>query len=532
MQRWRLRFSGWLPIVLAGVVMALLVVLAWQGVDASRSHRAVAEAVVHDYLSYAGERLGDRVRAAAAEALQVLACADSGQRALVAATVVAADREAPQCSALRPSAVFIRSDAGEGLQILAGALDEAVVAGLDRWLGDSPCEREPSCIGVPSVAPPLVVLAQRVADAGGPRVVGFVMTGGEFGRLVDGLADPAALLPRALASKGDRLGPGWLRVATIRSGDTVLHARPAVDAPLRTVAARLGGEGEDLAVEIGLRADAAAALVIGGLPSSRLPAIFTLLAVSLALGGGAVWQVRREQRLARRRSELIAHVSHEIRTPVAQIRLFAETLRHGRVRSGHEAARSLDIIDEEAGRLAGLVDNLLQFTRSGDTRRPLSPAAVSLAGFFAATVERFGPLAGVKDAEIRVSVDPPATEAWVDPTALGHIVFNLLDNAVKYGPAGEGIELGASQRSGSVRIWVRDRGPGIPARDAESVWEPFTRLSRGVEHRVPGTGVGLAIVRDLVRRQGGRAWIEHPPDGGLRVVFELPAATASRRASA
>lgn len=532
MRRSLLRFSGWVPVVAAGAVLAVLVVLAWQGVDASRSHRAVAESVVHDYLSYAGERLSDRVRAAVADSLEIVACADPGQRSLVATKLIAAGEGAPQCPALRPSTAFVRSEAGGEIEILAGALDDAAVAGLDRWLGGSRCAARAYCIGVPSLTPPLIVVAQRVADAAGWRVVGLVMTGAEFGRFVDRLSDPEALLPRSLASRGDRIGPGWLRVTAIRSGDTVLHARPAIDGPVRRIAARLGDDGEDLTAEIGLRADAAAALVIGGLPSSRLPAIMTLLAVSLALGGGAIWQVRRERRLGRRRSELIAHVSHEIRTPVAQIRLFAETLRHGRVRSEHEAARSLDIIDEEAGRLAGLVDNLLQFTRSGDARRPLTPARVALAGFFAATVERFAPLASVKDAGIRVAVDPREAEAWVDPSALGHIVFNLLDNAVKYGPAGQAIELGASQRAGSVRIWVRDRGPGIPLDDADRVWEPFTRLSRGVEQRVSGTGVGLAIVHDLVRRQGGRAWIEHPPDGGLRVVLELPAATASRCASA
>jgi signal transduction histidine kinase len=109
----------------------------------------------------------------------------------------------------------------------------------------------------------------------------------------------------------------------------------------------------------------------------------------------------------------------------------------------------------------------------------------------------------------------------VDPEALHQTVINLLDNAVKYGRGR--VTLRAVLRNGWARMEVEDDGPGVPARDRLRVWEPFVRLSP--EGTVPGSGIGLAVVRELVAAHGGECRVDPAPSGGARFVVELPNAT-------
>jgi signal transduction histidine kinase len=157
---------------------------------------------------------------------------------------------------------------------------------------------------------------------------------------------------------------------------------------------------------------------------------------------------------------------------------------------------------------------------------------VALAPLADAAARDFAPLApGV---ELRSAVAPgPAgapLAAHADPAALRQVLLNLLDNAVRYGPPGQTVTVGASaDDAGGVAIWVDDEGPGIPPASRGRVWEPFVRLpARAGPARAPaatpGSGLGLAVVADLARLQGGRAWVRDAPGGGARVGVTLPAA--------
>jgi two-component system phosphate regulon sensor histidine kinase PhoR len=105
------------------------------------------------------------------------------------------------------------------------------------------------------------------------------------------------------------------------------------------------------------------------------------------------------------------------------------------------------------------------------------------------------------------------------------VLLNLLDNALKYGPAGQKVILGASTNDAVVRVWLEDEGPGIPEAQRERVWHRYVRLPRDQEGPVAGAGIGLAVVRELVELHGGRAWIEGGTATGARIVIELPAPT-------
>jgi len=242
----------------------------------------------------------------------------------------------------------------------------------------------------------------------------------------------------------------------------------------------------------------------------------------------ALVQLRRESDLARLRTDFVSGVSHELRTPLAQIRMFGETLLLGRVRSDTERRRSLEIIDQEARRLTHLVENLLHFSRSERQAHHVTPEPTWMAPLVRSVVEAFTPLAAPRRARLRTDLAEGVVAA-VDAEAFRQMLLNLLDNAVKYGPEDQTVTvtLAAADAAGRVRVSVDDQGPGVPPAERERVWERFWRLERDRGSAVAGTGIGLAVVRELAALHGGRAWVEDPPAGrGARFALELPAAAA------
>jgi signal transduction histidine kinase len=278
----------------------------------------------------------------------------------------------------------------------------------------------------------------------------------------------------------------------------------------------------DLIFRVSLRPATAEQLVIGGLPRSRWPFLLSLIALTTALVAVALLQLARERQLARLRSDFVSGVSHELRTPLAQIRMFAETLRLGRVRNDEERQRSLDVIDQEARRLTHLVENVLQFSRNERRTSRLQLERLELAPQIREAIENFAPLAHARGVHIRSSLEDGVC-AMVDRGALRQMLLNLLDNAVKYGPPGQTVSVSLSRDGDVARIRVDDQGPGIDTAERERVWEPFTRCARDANSAVAGSGIGLAVVRELMGFHAGRAWVENAPNGGARFILELPA---------
>ena len=282
-----------------------------------------------------------------------------------------------------------------------------------------------------------------------------------------------------------------------------------------------------LVVHARIRPALADALVIGGLPRSRLPFLLGLLVLATGLSVVAVMQLRREGELARLRADFVSSVSHELRTPLAQIRLYLETLRLGRWGTEAQREHALVVVDRETRRLAHLVENVLQFSRAsrGD-RGPRQRTDV--AGELACVAEEFAPLAASRGARIAVTLgDPPPVAMRAG--ALRQVLLNLLDNAVKYGPAGQTIRLHAAGTPDgrAVVLTVDDEGRGVAPGERESVWRPFHRGAAASELGAGGSGIGLAVVREIVVGHGGRTRIDAAPGGGARVVVELPAMPAA-----
>jgi signal transduction histidine kinase len=328
------------------------------------------------------------------------------------------------------------------------------------------------------------------------------------------------LLPRPLTSgvQYDSMGSF---IITDNFG-VELYRSPAQYTSPFTARDTIGTDMGNLFATATLRPEVADQLIIGGLPKSRLPLILALLGLTAALIGTALVQLRREYELARLRSDFISGVSHELRTPLAQIRMFSETLVLGRVRSEEEERRSLAIIDQEARRLTHLVENLLHFSRSERQVTRIAPEPTSIAPLVQEVIEGFAPLAAARGVTLQAAVTDGLV-APVDPGAMRQMLLNLLDNAVKYGPAGQTVTVGATRENGTARVWVDDCGPGVPSADREHVWDRFWRLERDRGSVVAGSGIGLAVVRELAGLHHGRTWVEDAQTGGSRFVVELPA---------
>jgi signal transduction histidine kinase len=257
--------------------------------------------------------------------------------------------------------------------------------------------------------------------------------------------------------------------------------------------------------------------------------IFAALAILLAATILAVVRgarARRAAALAELRGDFVSAVSHELRTPLAQIRLFAELLRKGSLRDAAEADRALGVIEKEAGRLSILVDNVLSYTSLRRRQRFVTPLAADVAAEARQVIESFAPLAAERGVRVVAELEEGA-RARVDTQALRQVLLNFLENAVKYGPKGQTVTVGARHvvapnGADRVRLWVDDEGPGVTPAERAAVWDPFYRTERARRSGVGGSGLGLAVVRDLVAHHGGTTAVEDAPSGGARFVAELP----------
>ena len=259
-------------------------------------------------------------------------------------------------------------------------------------------------------------------------------------------------------------------------------------------------------------------VVIGGLPRSRLPFLLALLGISASLSIVAIGQIRRDVELARLRGDFVSSVSHDLRTPLAQMRLYLETLRLGRFTTEEQRAASIEHVERETTRLTHLVERVLRFSGNGRSNDG-SWVDVDVAAETRRIVEEFRPLAESRRVSVvaDVSAVPPVR---LSPDALRHVLLNLLDNAVKYGPPGQTVHVRVTPDGDAVRVAVTDEGPGVPVAEREAVWAPFRRGR--APGPVAGSGIGLAIVREVATRHGGRSWIENGTAQGATFVVSLP----------
>jgi len=256
---------------------------------------------------------------------------------------------------------------------------------------------------------------------------------------------------------------------------------------------------------------------------------FFVLALLGATALVLVAQAQRAQRLARQQLEFVTGVTHELNTPLAAIRSAGQNLAAGIVTEPAQVRRYGDLIEKEGGRLTALVAQVLDFAgiESGSrvyAREPFSLAALvdEVLRDSRLVLEQSGIVL-----ERKVAADLP--ELRGDAPALRRAIANLVANAAKFAAAGKWIGVRAEARPDgrAVLLRVEDRGPGIPREERERVFEPFYRGPAAERNHAPGSGLGLSLVRHVVRAHGGSVRVEAGEGGGASLVVELPAPAQS-----
>ena len=245
--------------------------------------------------------------------------------------------------------------------------------------------------------------------------------------------------------------------------------------------------------------------VVGKLSTNTVLGLVSgIIAAAVALLALAIYFYRensREMRTAAEKVTFVNQVSHELKTPLTNIRMYAE-LAEDKIPDGEEngARRCLDIVVNESQRLSRLIGNVLTFARPKAQQPNPTPKVAD--DIVRETLEHFRP--ALEAQEIAIDFQPGASKSVrLDADFLEQILGNLLGNVEKYAASGKSLEISTSQDQHLTTITVTDHGPGIPKNQREKIFKPFHRLSNKLSDGVSGTGIGLTIARDLARRHGG-----------------------------
>ena len=512
------------PVIFLAGAFLLAGVLGLQALRADDAQRDAAQRALRDYASVAAwefsRRSEDEIRRAATSILSLAAGprGASPDLAILLDPAALASCDCPAPPVVR-TAFAIDFPSATGLEVTGAPFRDAGRASLADALLQSFQGRgrtsEPGLLFLADSATASIVAYRVVESAGGrpARAYGFVADGtpileATFRRVMQG----RPLLPPAVT--GLQPNDSLLVVGVLTYfGTPIYHSAQGEQAIL--LAVDLLGE---LLTSVSFRPEVRARLVqsrSGGWTST----LMSLVALSAGMVLMALYHLRRAMHLTAMRSQFVTSVSHELRTPLAQIRMFAETLGYGRARSDEERQRFVAILHREAVRLSELVENVLQFARLDQRKEPLAFAAVDLRQEAGDAAASMAPIAAAQEARI-VNEVPEGTLAWADRGAVRRIILNLLDNALKYGPAGQTITVGAAAEGGRVRLRVDDQGTGVPAAARETIFRAFER--HGVGPSSPtGSGIGLTIVRELAGALGGTVHVEDAPGGGARFVVTL-----------
>ena len=248
-----------------------------------------------------------------------------------------------------------------------------------------------------------------------------------------------------------------------------------------------------------------------------------VLAVAMGLGVFLVaGAAAREVRVAELKSNFVASVSHDLKTPLALIQLFAETLELGRVRTPERAQEYYRIINGESKKLTRLIENILDFSRMEAGLRPYRMEPADLSESLNKVLARMETQFSQGNFTITPKIEPDLPRILADEGAAEQAIENLLANAMKYSGDAKSIEIEARRVNGHIVVSVTDHGIGISRREQGRIFRKFYRVQRELGGGPQGTGLGLAIVDHTMRGHGGFVRVESEPERGSTFSLHFP----------
>ena len=252
----------------------------------------------------------------------------------------------------------------------------------------------------------------------------------------------------------------------------------------------------------------------------------TLMLVAL-LVTGIILTLRataREMRLAQSKSTFVSNVSHELKTPLALIRLFAETLELGRVKNDEKAHEYYRIINNESRRLTQLINNILDFSKIEAGRKEYDFVPANVGDVVEEVIKSYEYQITNAGFELGVDIQRDLPLVTIDRDAISQAVLNLLNNAVKYSDETKKIEISVRTQENNLAITVTDHGIGIPRSEHKKIFEKFYRVSTGLVHDTKGSGLGLSLVKHIVEAHRGQIDVDSTPGKGSQFTILIPIA--------
>jgi two-component system sensor histidine kinase VicK len=240
--------------------------------------------------------------------------------------------------------------------------------------------------------------------------------------------------------------------------------------------------------------------------------------IGLVATAGAV---RAAAALAAMQSDFVSTVTHELKTPLASIRLISETLARGRYSTPTTVADYARLLADESERLRALIDNLLTFARVNEAGAAYAHEESDMCDLVEDVLEQAQARLAERGMQVHVDVPHDLPRVRVDRVAIMQVLGNLVDNVIKYSPEGATLSVAGGAEGTSVRLEVKDTGPGIPR---EEIGRVFDRFFRGRSAKAGGSGLGLTIARRVILDHGGKIAIRSAVGEGTIVTIQLPAA--------
>jgi signal transduction histidine kinase len=231
----------------------------------------------------------------------------------------------------------------------------------------------------------------------------------------------------------------------------------------------------------------------------------------------------RERRLGEFKSQFVSSVSHELRAPIASLRLMADALESGKV-TGPAAHDFFRLMAAEGARLSALIENVLDFARIEQGRRRYALAETDVAALISEAVRLLEPQAAARKIQLVFEAAPLPFIPRVDAPALRQAVVNLLDNAIKFSPENStvAVKVAPQPSARGWRISVVDQGPGIPSAEHARIFERFCRLGNELRRETQGAGIGLSLVKHIVEGHSGRVELHSAPGHGSNFSLVFP----------
>jgi signal transduction histidine kinase len=262
--------------------------------------------------------------------------------------------------------------------------------------------------------------------------------------------------------------------------------------------------------------------------TARFGALITVSAGAVFAGFITAWRAfRRQEQLSELKTNFVSSVSHELRAPIASVRLMAEELENGSPPTREKLREYHHFIGQECRRLSALIENVLDFSRREQGREEFLFTSTDMRALFDETVSVMEIYAAEKEVLLEKEVRGNVRAMVADGRALQRVLINLLDNAIKHSPRGGTVVAELEFANRLILFCVEDNGPGIPPSQHEQIFERFYRIGSELRRETPGVGLGLSIVKRIVEVHGGRVEVRSEMGKGSRFTVELPVACDS-----